>query len=280
MSVMSAAEAGANPELTPRGPRMTSSVSDPDDTGAGSGSPGGCPAQPRPQPGSAAGHDPRLRLVTTEVHVTRVRVARQFRSAATRSGTPGVGAQGAAAPGMSALRAGGPGRSAPGIGARRAGVRDAAGPGASAYRVGMQRVSAERLVAPGVSAHRVRVQRASAGRAGARAAAVAPGGVRLTWRGRRVLTGFVMLAAIVTAMLIWTSVAGGAQVPGPGSPARSPYQGMTQIVVRPGQTLWSVAAAAAGPSADPWAVIQQISDVNALNGAQIQAGQLLWVPRG
>jgi LysM repeat protein len=62
-------------------------------------------------------------------------------------------------------------------------------------------------------------------------------------------------------------------------PARSPYSGMTQVVVRRGETLWSVAASAE-PSGDPWAVVQEIIDVNALNGTQIQAGQLLWVPRG
>ena len=54
---------------------------------------------------------------------------------------------------------------------------------------------------------------------------------------------------------------------------------MTQIVVQPGETLWSIAAAAE-PSASPWTVVQQITDMNALNGTQIQAGQLLWVPRG
>jgi hypothetical protein len=58
----------------------------------------------------------------------------------------------------------------------------------------------------------------------------------------------------------------------------SPYQGMTQIVVRPGQTLWSVAAAAE-PSNDPWDVVQQIINVNALNGPEIHAGELLWIPK-
>ena len=53
---------------------------------------------------------------------------------------------------------------------------------------------------------------------------------------------------------------------------------MHQIVVQPGQTLWSIASAAE-PTADPRAVIQQIMSVNALSGTNIQAGQLLWVPR-
>jgi LysM repeat protein len=54
---------------------------------------------------------------------------------------------------------------------------------------------------------------------------------------------------------------------------------MTQVVVQPGQTLWSIAAAAE-PSANPWTVVQQIIDANALSGARVQAGQLLWVPKG
>jgi LysM repeat protein len=53
---------------------------------------------------------------------------------------------------------------------------------------------------------------------------------------------------------------------------------MTQIVVQPGQTLWSVAGAAE-PSGNAWAVVQQIMDVNSLSGTSIKAGQLLWVPR-
>jgi predicted metal-binding membrane protein len=104
--------------------------------------------------------------------------------------------------------------------------------------------------------------------------------VRLTRRGRLVVTGLVLLVAIVTATLLWMSVAGSVQAFSRGGPApRSPYQGMTQVVVQPGQTLWSIATAAE-PSANAWAVIQQIIEVNALNGPQVRAGELLWVPRG
>jgi LysM repeat protein len=53
---------------------------------------------------------------------------------------------------------------------------------------------------------------------------------------------------------------------------------MREIVVRPGQTLWSIASAAE-PSADPRVVVQQIISVNSLTSTQIVAGQLLWVPR-
>jgi hypothetical protein len=148
-----------------------------------------------------------------------------------------------------------------------------------AERASVQRASVQRAAVPGASVRRVRLQRASGQRVSVRRTTVQPGKLRLTRRGRRVLTGFVMLVIVISAMLIWTGVAGGAQAPRPGAPARSVYQGMTQIVVQPGQTLWSIAAAVE-PSADPRAAIQQISDINGLTGTQIEAGQLLWVPRG
>jgi LysM repeat protein len=53
---------------------------------------------------------------------------------------------------------------------------------------------------------------------------------------------------------------------------------MLRVVVRPGQTLWSIATKA-DPSADPRVVIQQIIDDNALSGTTVSAGQVLWVPR-
>ena len=93
-----------------------------------------------------------------------------------------------------------------------------------------------------------------------------------------VATAALALTAAVV-VLIWLAAAGGAAASDHGSPASGAYQGLTQVVVRPGQTLWSIAAAAE-PSADPRVVIQQIIEANALSGATIQAGQLLWVPRG
>ena len=81
------------------------------------------------------------------------------------------------------------------------------------------------------------------------------------------MAGFAILVVIVAATLLWVTVAGSVQASSRGGPAlSSPYQGMTQVVVQPGQTLWSIAAAAE-PSASTWAVVQQITEVNALNGA-------------
>jgi LysM domain len=107
-----------------------------------------------------------------------------------------------------------------------------------------------------------------------------PGAVRLTRRGRLVVAGVATLVAIVAATLLWMTVAGSVQASSRGGLAHgSPYQGMHQVMVQPGQTLWSIAVAAE-PSANAWAVVQQITEVNALNGPEVRAGQLLWVPNG
>jgi Tfp pilus assembly protein FimV len=92
-----------------------------------------------------------------------------------------------------------------------------------------------------------------------------------------VLATFVILVVAATVTAVWMVAAGGAAASSQGMPSRSPYSGMTQVVVRPGQTVWSVAVAA-DPSANPWTVVQQIAAVNSLTGTNIQAGQLLWVP--
>jgi LysM domain len=85
----------------------------------------------------------------------------------------------------------------------------------------------------------------------------------------------VLVAAV--AALIVVATAAGAQATSHGQPGGG-YAGMREVVVQPGQTLWSIAASAE-PSADPRVVIQQIMTVNSLTTTQIQAGQLLWVPR-
>src|SRR5450755_3036530 len=112
-----------------------------------------------------------------------------------------------------------------------------------------------------------------------RARQARPGAVRLTRRGRVVVAGLALALTTAVVVLIWLGAAGGAAAADHGLPARAVYQGLTRVVVRPGQTLWSIAAAAE-PSADPRVVIQQIIEANALSGATIGAGQLLWVPKG
>jgi LysM domain len=101
--------------------------------------------------------------------------------------------------------------------------------------------------------------------------------VRLTRRGR-VVVGVLAVLALTAAVLVITLVAsGGAQATNHGQ-ARGGYAGMREIVVEPGQTLWSIAAAAE-PSVDPRIVVQEIMSANAMTSTTISVGQLLWVPR-
>jgi len=73
------------------------------------------------------------------------------------------------------------------------------------------------------------------------------------------------------------AAAGGAQAANHGRPGAG-YQGMRQIVVRPGQTLWTIATQAE-PSVDPRLVISQIMTTNSMTSPAVQAGELLWVPK-
>jgi LysM domain-containing protein len=103
--------------------------------------------------------------------------------------------------------------------------------------------------------------------------------LRLTRRGRVVLAALAAVLAVIVLTLLSAGQAGGAQVSGGRPAARAGYRNLTQVVVQPGQTLWSIASTAE-PAADPRLVIQQIIAANALGGSSIRAGQLLWVPKG
>ena len=113
-----------------------------------------------------------------------------------------------------------------------------------------------------------------AGRSGRpRDTPVAP--LRLTRRGRVVVT----LAAALLVTMVSLLLAGVAQATNDGPSPRAARENLAQVIVRPGQSLWSVAESA-DPDQDTRAVIQQIIDLNSLNGDTVFAGQQLWVPRG
>jgi LysM domain len=109
-------------------------------------------------------------------------------------------------------------------------------------------------------------------------AEAATGPVRLTRRGKIVLWVLAMVTMASAAALIGLAVAGRAQAAQQVRQGAAGIHGMLRVVVRPGQTLWSIAVRA-DPAADPRLVIQQIIDENALRGTALQAGQVLWVPR-
>jgi hypothetical protein len=102
---------------------------------------------------------------------------------------------------------------------------------------------------------------------------VAP--LRLTRRGRVV----VALAAALLVTMVSLLLAGVAQATNDGPSPRVARANLAQVIVRPGQSLWSVAESA-DPGQDTRAVIQQIIDLNSLNGDTVFAGQQLWVPHG
>jgi hypothetical protein len=105
----------------------------------------------------------------------------------------------------------------------------------------------------------------------------APAPLRLTRRGRVVVATLVVTVIATVGLVIAMAAAGGAQAASPGAPGAG-HQGMHEIVVRSGQTLWSIASAAE-PTADPRLVVQQIMAANGMSTADLAAGQLLWVPR-
>jgi hypothetical protein len=107
--------------------------------------------------------------------------------------------------------------------------------------------------------------------------------LRLTRRGRIVITA----AAVLTIGAAFMALAGAAQATGhtghtghtgqlgqagqAGAPG-APGSGVAKVMIRPGESLWSVA--------DTRLVIQQILQLNSLPSDQLQPGQVLWVPRG
>ena len=99
--------------------------------------------------------------------------------------------------------------------------------------------------------------------------------LRLTRRGRVVVAAVVALLVTMLSLL----AAGVAQATSHGPSPGAARQNLVQVVVRPGQSLWSVAESA-DPDQDTRAVIRQIIDLNALSGDVVFAGQQLWVPRG
>jgi LysM repeat protein len=96
---------------------------------------------------------------------------------------------------------------------------------------------------------------------------------RLTRRGRLARTIVVLSLAVV--MVAGFAATSGANQEAPVASAAPSY---SVVVVAPGETLWSVAAAYA--TGDVQGFVTQIREINNLKGYDLQAGQRLRVPLG
>ncbi len=102
----------------------------------------------------------------------------------------------------------------------------------------------------------------------ARPVTARPVGVRLTTRGRVVVTA--LLAVLAVAILLLTTSVSGAGTSSTQVPVR-------HVTVEPGQTLWQIAGDVA-PDADRRDTVATIVELNALPGSNVQAGQQIAVP--
>lgn len=106
----------------------------------------------------------------------------------------------------------------------------------------------------------------------ARGDAASPG-VRLTARGRR-LASFLAAVVAVGVAVVAATLLGGA---GAGAGGHLELVGESSVVVRSGDTLWSIAASVAGDD-DVRDVVHRIEQVNHLHGPGIAPGQVLLLP--
>lgn len=98
----------------------------------------------------------------------------------------------------------------------------------------------------------------------------AAGGVRLTRRGRLLVSVAMVVLGVTAALLL---VAGPVALAGTGRPAAA----RQLVTVRPGQTVWSIAERAA-PGVDPRETVQAILDLNGMRTSEVQAGTALLLP--
>ncbi|WP_139173627.1 LysM peptidoglycan-binding domain-containing protein [Geodermatophilus telluris] len=92
----------------------------------------------------------------------------------------------------------------------------------------------------------------------------------MTRRGRRLVLALVLGAGVVLGSVVTPWVTGGE--------AGLRLAGESSVVVRPGDTVWSLAGEVAGDGQDVRAVVDAIEELNDLDGAVLVPGQVLRLP--
>lgn len=101
-------------------------------------------------------------------------------------------------------------------------------------------------------------------------AGFAPSHLRLTKRGRVVLTLLITVPLVIAALFALVNGGGAAASNSAGST-------LQYVTVQSGETLWQLAGEIA-PSADPREVASDIVHLNNLSSSDIQAGERLAIP--
>jgi nucleoid-associated protein YgaU len=130
-----------------------------------------------------------------------------------------------------------------------------------------RRAALERSMRAHPAGRALRGSVASGGSSTGRAAAPAP--LRLTARGRRLVTALSLAAGVGGAALV-----GGLAH---GSGDRLHLVGQSSVVVHSGDTLWSIAGSIAGDD-DVRDVVDRIREVNGLHGSDLLPGEVLVLP--
>lgn len=97
--------------------------------------------------------------------------------------------------------------------------------------------------------------------------------LRLTTRGRRVLTTLAAVPAVIAVVVAVLS--GGAALA--SREAGAPEGSFQTVTVSAGESLWSIAQEVA-PDADPRDVVASISRLNGLSDGVVPAGARLFIP--
>ena len=85
-----------------------------------------------------------------------------------------------------------------------------------------------------------------------------------------------MVALPLAGALAWSALGASSAVAAPDDSA-APGVVFATVMVAPGETLWAIASEVA-PTADPRDVVDAIKRLNALDSAQLVAGQRLAIP--